>query len=74
MTATIQSSLTVAQLEKLIATARKDMRKASEQRAALGPECSRSRITSANAKYARNAEYLERLERQLEAVEGASHD
>ena len=74
MTATIQSSLTVAQIEKLIVIAHKDMRKASEQRAALGPECSRARITSANAKYARNAEYLERLEQKLEAAKGVSHD
>lgn len=65
---TVKDSLTaqytpefMASLEKDIEAAKRDVRKASEARAKLGPECSRAAITSANAKCARNAEYLERL-------------
>lgn len=60
--------MTIDQLERLIEKEKKELRKASQKRADLGPEVSRARITSANARYARCAEYVVRLEGKLEIL------
>ena len=55
-------------LVKLIEKEREALRKASIARSNLGPDVSRAQITSANARYARCAEYVDRLESRLEEM------
>ena len=69
MTKPISPDGKIGQLERLLLKATADSKKASEARAALGPNSSRARITSANARWARCAEYREKLQQQLLATD-----
>lgn len=58
----------IKKYEKLIKKERASLRKASQARANLVPEVSRKKITSANARYMRCAEYVDKLESKLEEM------
>jgi len=58
----------IVKLKKLIKKEREALRKASQNRADMGPEVSRARMTTANARYMRCAEYVDRLEGKLEEL------
>lgn len=58
----------VAALRRELAKAIKHSQRLSAARANLGPGTSRARVTSANAKWARAAEYRDSLRRRLEEL------
>jgi hypothetical protein len=60
-------------LRRMLASAERASAKAATARSALPPGSSRARVTSANAKWMRAAEYRDMLLRQLAEVE-ASHE
>ncbi len=62
----------IEKYEKLIKVEREALRKASQKRADMGPEVSRARMTTANARNMRCAEYVARLESKLEDLKEAT--
>lgn len=60
----------IQRLEKEFAKADRDSKKAAMARAALGPDASRAAMTTANARWMRNAEYRDKIASKLDAARG----
>lgn len=56
----------ITRLEKLLAKAEKDSKRCAAARGALGPDASRARMTTANAKWMRAAEFRDRIQSKFD--------
>lgn len=63
---------TIHELEQLLDEAEQRSAKLASVRAALPPGSTRARVTTANAKWARAAEYRDLLRRQLQEAQEAA--
>ena len=65
------TTTSIPELERLLDEAERKSAKLASTRAALPPGSSRARVTSANARWARAAEYRDLLQRQLQEAREA---